>query len=179
MLGALRMTLGPAPFTWNFCAICGSSLTPRHDGEAERPHCASCRRFYYYNPVPAVCCVVASAEGLLFARRGIEPCLGEWCLPGGFVEVTETVEQAAARELAEETGLEALEVSLIGTSSQQSRFYGTVLVLGFAITQWRGTPRPGSDVTELRFYSREARPPLPFLTHRELLARYDARAGGG
>lgn len=171
------MTLEPAPFTWNYCAICGGPLVPRHDGEAEHPHCAICRRFYYYNPVPAVCCIVSSGEGLLFARRGIEPCLGEWCLPGGFVEVSETVEQAVARELAEETGLEALEMRLIGASSQQSRFYGTVLVLGYAVARWRGALRAGSDVSELQFFSHDARPPLPFLTHREILAIHDARAG--
>ena len=65
--------------------------------------------------------VIPSEKGVVLVRRGSEPYEGRWALPGGFVEVGETVRQAAAREAAEETGL-AVEVSeLVGVYSDPER----------------------------------------------------------
>ena len=167
------MAYDPEPFAWNFCPICGAPLVLRADGEKEQPHCAVCRRFYYRNPVPAVCCFVTRGDALLLARRAVEPCLGEWSLPGGFVEIGETTEQAAVRELYEETGLRAGGLCLIGVTTQQSRIAGAVTVLGYAIEEWDGEPRAGSDAMDLRFFPHEERPLLPFKAHRELVDLFD------
>lgn len=65
--------------------------------------------------------VIPSETGVVLVRRGSEPFEGQWALPGGFVEVGETVEQAAVRETAEETGL-AVEISrLVGVYSEPDR----------------------------------------------------------
>ena len=65
--------------------------------------------------------VIPSEKGVVLVRRGSEPYEGRWALPGGFVEVGETVRQAAAREAAEETGL-AVEISrLVGVYSEPDR----------------------------------------------------------
>jgi 8-oxo-dGTP diphosphatase len=65
--------------------------------------------------------VIPSEKGVVLVRRGSEPYEGQWALPGGFVEVGETVRQAAVREVAEETGL-AVEVSrLVGVYSEPDR----------------------------------------------------------
>ncbi len=165
----------PRPFEWNYCGICGKPLTCLHDGERERPYCDVCNRHYYHNPVPACCIFVRDSEGcLLFGRRAVEPCYGEWALPGGFMEINETGEQCALREMQEETGLVASHARLLGVSSTLSRDKGAVLVLGYVIGKWRGTLTPYSDVSDLRFYSRDTRPPVPFNAHRELLALYDS-----
>jgi len=166
----------PEPFVWRYCPICGQALVHADDGQSPRPHCPDCRRFYYRNPVPATACFVAREDGmLLFARRAVDPCRGEWCLPGGFVELGETTEEAALRELREETNLRADRVRLIGVSTHQSAVSGAVLVLGYVVEAWRGieTMRPDTDAMELRFFPREERPPLPFAVHRDLLAIYD------
>ena len=167
--------LDPEPFIWNYCPICGAALALHHDGEADRPHCALCRRFYYRNPVPAVCCFLCQGEKLLLAQRAVEPCIGAWTLPGGFVELGETTEDAACREMYEETGLAIRGLHLIGVSTQQSRFYGAVTVLGYAVEEWSGELRPDSDALDLRFFGKAERPPLPFKAHLELLALFEAR----
>jgi 8-oxo-dGTP diphosphatase len=65
--------------------------------------------------------VIPSEAGVVLVRRGSEPYEGQWALPGGFVEVGETVKQAAVREAAEETGL-AVEIShLVGVYSEPDR----------------------------------------------------------
>lgn len=169
----------PKPFAWNFCPICGSGLTIRTDGEKDRPHCGDCGRFYYQNPIPAVCCFVTQGDAILLAQRAVEPCRGEWTLPGGFVEVGETTEEAAVREMYEETRLRVSGLRLVGVSTQQSRFYGAVTVLGYAVSTWTGTLQPDSDAQDLRFFLREERPPIPFTAHVALLALFDAVRSNG
>ncbi|HUW60965.1 MAG TPA: NUDIX hydrolase [Candidatus Bathyarchaeia archaeon] len=168
------MAFDPEDFCWNYCPICGGRLRLCFDGEKEQPRCDRCRRFYYRNPVPAVCCFITRDDNLLLAQRAVEPCVGEWTLPGGFVEIGETTEEAIVREMREETTLDIASLRLVGVSTQQSRFYGAVTVLGYYVGEWSGTLQPCSDVVDLRFFSRENRPPLPFRAHRELVAMFDA-----
>lgn len=71
-------------------------------------HCEQCGLTYYANVASAVACVIIDEQGrLLSVRRAYEPARGTLDLPGGFVDPLETVEEAVARELMEETGLEA------------------------------------------------------------------------
>ncbi len=58
---------------------------------------------------------------LLLIKRGGHPCLGMWALPGGFSNPNETVDEAAARELAEETGIEGLHLEQLGLFSTPGR----------------------------------------------------------
>ncbi len=93
-----------------FCSWCGSAVdlkVPQGDNR-ERHVCSSCESIHYHNPRIITGClpVYRSADGdkVLLCRRAIEPRLGFWTLPAGFMELGETVAAGAARETVEETG---------------------------------------------------------------------------
>lgn len=73
-------------------------------------------------PALATDCVIFDPLGrVLLIRRGHEPCAGKHALPGGFVRIGETVMSACRREVKEETGIEVIEISLVGVYSDIDR----------------------------------------------------------
>ena len=122
--------------------------------------------------------MVTRGSDVLFVQRAVEPCKGMWSLPGGFVEIGESPEEAALRELAEETGLRGLRLRLLGTNSQRSRF-GAVLVIAYAVDSWDGELVAGSDALDAGFFATEERPALAFQAHRDFMARFDSLGAAG
>jgi len=94
--------------------------------------------------------VIPYENGVVLVRRGSEPFEGQWALPGGFVEVGETVEEAAVREAEEETGL-AVEVSrLVGVYSEPDRDpRGHNVSVAFLASVRSGTMQAASDAAEV------------------------------
>lgn len=173
------MSVTIARFSWNHCPICGGKLREADDGQGIRPYCDPCNRFYYSNPTPAACCFVRNNNGeLLFVQRSIEPRKGLWTFPGGFVELGETTEQAALRELEEETGLRGRGARLFGVSTSPRRLGGGIIVLGYIVDEWEGEMTPMTDAMDLGWFHKRNRPPLAFEVHMELLELYDAIAEG-
>lgn len=89
----------------NYCSNCGHPITikiPEGD-DRERHCCDSCGQIHYFNPRPIVACLPRWQGKIMLCKRGIEPRLGYWTIPGGFMELGETTEQGAIRETWEET----------------------------------------------------------------------------
>jgi ADP-ribose pyrophosphatase YjhB (NUDIX family) len=84
------------------CSFCGSSFT---DGQRWPRVCAACGSTSYRNPLPVVIVLLPVDDGLLLIRRGAAPRQGQLALPGGFIEIQESWQQAAARELYEEANV--------------------------------------------------------------------------
>ncbi len=165
-------------FEWNHCPICGDVLISADDGQSMRPHCPPCERFYYSNPAPAACCFLTNDAGeLLLVQRSIEPRKGLWTLPGGFVEMGETTDQAALRELEEETALRGEGTSLLGVSTISSK-HGGVIVIGYKVERWEGELDAKTDAMDAAFFSFENRPEIAFEVHQNLLRIYDTSARG-
>lgn len=156
-----------------FCPYCGSRLTRRFAEGRDRLFCDPCGGPLYENPVPAACSVVVDAAGrLLMVRRGVEPKAGRWCLPGGFMELGETPEECALRELREETGLSARIRRLIGVAANNSRMYDTVLLVCYLIDDFEGVPAPGDDAVETAFFPPDRMPTAAFEAHRHFIRTY-------
>ena len=105
------------------------------------------------HPLVGVGGVVVAAGRVLLARRGKEPLRGRWTIPGGTVELGETLEAALVREMAEETGLEVDPVEVLTVFDMIRRVEGKVashyVIVDF-LCRWRaGEARAGSDAEEV------------------------------
>ena len=127
-------------------------------------------RHCYDWPRPAVTTDIAvfSEQGgvasILLIQRGHEPFAGSWALPGGFLDEGETLEACAARELAEETGLVAGDLSLFGTYSDPGRDpRGRTISVAFWTRSRAGVEAmAGDDAAACRWFALEDLPDLAF-----------------
>lgn len=155
------------------CHFCGGLLTHRRVEDRLRLFCARCNRPIYENPIPATCLVVVSPQAqLLLVQRSVAPQLGQWCLPGGFIEVDEMPEKAALRELTEETGLTGRIESLLGVRTSASTMYHSVLLIGYLVRRYNGQLAPGDDAADARWFDHDKLPPIPFESHTHYIRRY-------
>ncbi len=117
----------------------------------------------YPGPSLAVDAVWLRGGRVLLVRRGREPFRGRWALPGGFVEVGETIEAAVERELREETGLRARAGSIVGVYSDPKRDprHHTVSVV-FRMHGRGGEPQAGDDAAEAAWIPLDSLPGLAF-----------------
>ena len=92
-----------------YCSACASALSTEERAKAH-PSCTHCGVTHWQNPRPVVLLlqpvIVTGGLGLAVAKRGIEPDLGGYALPGGFQEIGETSLEAACREFQEEAGVD-------------------------------------------------------------------------
>jgi len=123
------------------------------------------------NPSLSVDCVVFDPGGrLLLIRRKNLPFRGQYALPGGYVEYGETTEKAAARELAEETGLLAADVSLLGVYSDPDRDpRGHVVSIAYRVAVTGYDLRAGDDAADAAFVADWQALDLAF-DHRKIVA---------
>jgi 8-oxo-dGTP diphosphatase len=121
-------------------------------------------------PSLAVDCVVFDPGGrLLLIHRKNPPFRGQYALPGGYVEYGETTEQAAARELAEETGLVAVDLSLIGVYSDPRRDpRGHVVSIAYRVSVAGRDLRAGDDAADAAFVADWEQLELAF-DHRKIV----------
>lgn len=118
-------------------------------------------------PVPAVGVVCFRGEDVLLIRRGKPPREGEWSLPGGRIEWGERAEDAALRELKEETACDARIVGLIDVVNAIMRRstgveppWGHYILVDYAARWLAGEPSPGDDALEARFFAPQEIPAL-------------------
>ncbi len=96
-----------SPETIRFCPLCGAGLAPKPIDPDKRPEmvCSGCEFIFYVNQKVVAGTIPWQDGRLLLTRRAIEPAIGKWTFPGGYVDWGETVDAAALRETWEETGL--------------------------------------------------------------------------
>jgi ADP-ribose pyrophosphatase YjhB (NUDIX family) len=136
----------------HFCSNCGKPLTlgPIDGEDRDRLACASCGHIAYVNPRLVVTTLpVTDAGELVLIRRGLEPGLGSWAQPGGFLEIDETVAEGAMRETLEETGLVVEPTELIGL---YTRLEAAVVVIVFEAKVVGGEARTSREALEVQAF---------------------------
>jgi ADP-ribose pyrophosphatase YjhB (NUDIX family) len=142
----------------NHCMRCGGrlGLGPVSGDQRDRLICAACGHISYVNPRLVVTTIpVTDAGEIVLLRRGIEPGLGSWAQPGGFLEVDETLSEGAVRETWEETGLLVEPGDLIGL---YTRLEAAVVVLAFEARITGGVPRLTPEALEIQTFSPDGIP---------------------
>jgi ADP-ribose pyrophosphatase YjhB (NUDIX family) len=155
------------------CSYCGT----RYPVAGLWPiHCHSCGNTNYLNPLPVVVLLVPVGEGLVVARRNIEPRKGTLVLPGGYLDLGETWQEGAQREMFEETGIRisAGEISLYDV---QNGLDNTLVVSGLAARQPRSCLQPFSSSETQEVALIEEPIELGFPLHNLLIRRYFAETG--
>jgi ADP-ribose pyrophosphatase YjhB (NUDIX family) len=113
------------------CSYCGQAFA---EEQAWPRTCAACGNTTYRNPTPVAVVLLPIDDGLLLVRRAIPPHVGKLALPGGYVNLGETWQEAGAREVLEETGI-AIDPQEIRDFRVLSAPEGMVLIFGLA--RWR------------------------------------------
>ena len=163
------------------CKNCGTAVVYRvpDDGDTkDRAVCPACHTIHYENPLNVVGTVPYWGDKVLLCKRNIEPRFGKWTLPAGFMEMSETVAEGAARETLEESGAQftlegffsLLNVPRVG---QVHVFYLARLLSDVF--------DPGFETIEARLFAENEIPwdEIAFRTVKETLEHYfaDKRSG--
>lgn len=141
-----------------YCPRDGTALVATRIDGRDRPGCPACG-FADFRHVQVGANAVVEREGaVLLVRLNYGPRNGRWALPGGLVEDDETIEQAAMRETAEETGFTIALDGLLATWLRPER---PILVVTFRAHITGGTLRvQAAEASEAAFFPREQLPPL-------------------
>jgi ADP-ribose pyrophosphatase YjhB (NUDIX family) len=155
-------SLNPALAEARFCPRCGQAAEVEFPRRISCPHCGYAA---YYNPKPVAAAIPVDDEGrVILLRRGFDPGRGLWTFPGGFVDLGESVQEAARRETDEELGIAIDLGPLVGVYSRADDRVVLIVYRALAIGRPRTTPEavevrafPPSEIPwqELAFWSTE------------------------
>ncbi len=134
--------------------------------------------YTYQYPRPAVtvdAILISKQNSVLLIERGREPFKGKWALPGGFVDMDESLETACRRELEEETGLrvgELKQFKAFGAVDRDPR-HRTISVLFYAFTDDELTACAGDDAVKAQWFPLRQLPELAF-DHQQIIHEFEA-----
>ncbi|MBF0528737.1 MAG: NUDIX domain-containing protein [Deltaproteobacteria bacterium] len=138
--------------SYNYCPRCAGRFEPAMADVLGFPPlcCSQCGLVYYLDPKLACAGLLAQDGRVLLVKRAWPPQKGKWCLPGGFVNRGEIVEQAAVREVREETGLIVQPRRLIGLYSYEA---DPVIVAIYEMSISGGTLNANAESSEVRWFA--------------------------
>ncbi len=151
-----------------YCSLCSHQLESRRVEGKVRHYCTSCDYIFYLDPKVATVTIVERTQNILLVKRSIQPHLGKWSLPSGYVDRGEKVEEAAIREVKEETNLDIKLMNLIGVYSGK----GPVILIVFRASPINGCPSPGEEVSEVSWFQINNLPELPFPFDDDIISDY-------
>lgn len=164
------------PERMNFCPSCGQPLADAVKFGKLRRVCPTCGFIHFRDPKVAAIAFVVQDGRMLLVKRAVDPQMGKWSMPGGFVDYGEDPRQAAMREVQEETGLDVRITHLIDALPPEPGREPAIITLLFEAEVIGGTARAGDDAGELRFFAPHEIPfdDLAFESTRLMVARWRA-----
>jgi ADP-ribose pyrophosphatase YjhB (NUDIX family) len=138
--------LNPALHDAKYCPRCGKAAHIDYPRRIVCPHCGFAA---YYNPKPVACAIPVTERGeIVLLRRAFDPGRDLWTFPGGFVDLGESVEDAAHRETREELEIGIELTGLVGVYSQPD---SPIVLVVFAATT-KEAPRTTEEASEVRTF---------------------------
>ncbi len=128
------------------------------------------KKLWKLKPIAATDCVVVKDSSILLVKRATPPFKGWWCLPGGIMNVGETTEQAALRELKEETGVTAKIISLVGGYSGPKRApRGTTVAVCYLMKTVKFGRKRDNETSDIKFFHVNKLPERIGFDHRKMI----------
>lgn len=145
---------------FKYCPQCATAFTPIQKNVLI---CPSCNLHYYINPKPANAVILENVKGeLLFVVRAFDPKKGMLDLPGGFIDVDETIEESLTREIQEELGIKLHTFEYVASFPDEYE-HGEVSSRSIGILFKAKLPEgielhPADDVEDCKFFAKDAIP---------------------
>jgi ADP-ribose pyrophosphatase YjhB (NUDIX family) len=118
------------------------------------------------NPSPSTGTIAINDGKIVMIQRGRPPSKGKWAFPSGFIELDETPEEAALREMEEESGMTGRIIDLIGVYYERSEVWGDLLVIMYLVEVTGGELQAGDDAVDARMFTRSEIPNFKFQSFR-------------
>jgi ADP-ribose pyrophosphatase YjhB (NUDIX family) len=158
---------------YRFCPRCGGDLEKRvvKASEPKRLVCQNCSFIFYQDPKVVAGTIFMLKDGIVLLKRGVEPSIGKWVFPGGYVDRGESVHKAAVRETKEESHLDVTLNSLLNVYSYEG---SPNIIVVYAATVVGGELTAADESVEARAFAPAEIPwdDLAFQSTRDALNDY-------
>jgi 8-oxo-dGTP diphosphatase len=152
---------------FSYCPICASHISTMNLEGTERPYCMNCGFIRFRNPSPSTGTIAVKDGKIVMIQRGRPPSKGKWAFPSGFIEMDETPEEAALREMEEESGMTGEILDLIGVYYEKSELWGDLLVIMYLVNVTGGEMMAGDDAVDARLFTKDEIPLFKFQSFRQ------------
>jgi len=166
-----------AESVYTYCPRCATPLVEKYVYNAIRATCPQCSFVLFLEPKLVAVVVIQRGATVLLGRRNMEPALGMWSFVSGYVDRGEKVEDAALREVKEETNLDVQLDELLGVFSEQNNPHVVIAYRASIQNEdLSGLTAQLDEVSELAFFPLDYLPELAFSADKHILRMLQNRA---